>query len=386
MNKKNYLFKISCSILFTFLLSTAYSQTELNALDQTYYGYEITTGDTGWWMQHPANFSISTDRGFNSSSRSLKFVSDTPIDGTKRAFGSSLSRMLINLEPGDYDFKIYVYLTAGSDFDNIGFDIREGTTIAENITIDISSIAKDTWVPVTFPLTITNKITDGTLRVIMKQAFGTTGTVYVDNISILSYVTLLDRFTTINTETDNNLTLNASEQEVSLKVWVDNDCDIPNFYTQIDEPFTSLEWDISTVAKEEWVTLTQTVNFDEAVDNSEFKIVVNNSYKQNKFQGTFFIDEINFSEESLSNDNINGENDFFMSPNPANDFVNLNLEASTVERIVIYNTQGRQVTSYTDFSKGDSTLRLDLTSLKSGIYYVNVLSNENVTVKKLIIE
>lgn len=370
-------------LLFMFLInSITYSQTtEVNHLDQNYYGFDVTSGDTGWWIQHPDNFSISTDRGYNGSSNSLKFVSSAAFSGNKRAFGGDLASMLINLEPGDYDFKTYVYLSSDSDYTTVGFDIREGSTVVKTFDIDITGIDKDTWVPITKTLTITSKITDARLRVIMNGNYGTTGTMYLDNLSILSYVVKLDDFATITTESNNLLDMSTGTYEISLKVWLDNDCDIPNFFTQIDNPLRTIDWDISSVNKEQWVTLTKTIVIDTPVENSDFKIIVNNTYKSNNYSGTFYIDDINLIKDSLSNNLIEGAKNV-IEPNPAKGYININIDSANIKNVTIINTNGGIV----KVLENNKSNRFDISSLNSGIYFVKIFSKDGMYIKKLIVE
>ncbi len=77
---------------------------------------------------------------------------------------------------------------------------------------------------------------------------------------------------------------------------------------------------------------------------------------------------------------------FTASPNPANDWLNLTFEEGNVQRVLnIYNTIGQlqdsEILSATEF-----THRKDISKLKTGTYFLQVISDDGTTaVKKLVV-
>ncbi len=94
---------------------------------------------------------------------------------------------------------------------------------------------------------------------------------------------------------------------------------------------------------------------------------------------TFYFDHIivegilNFIDQSKSH--------FSMFPNPtADDFINITSKLAGDKTIIIYNVLGKQVI-HTTISKE----RLDISSIKSGVYIVKIIQGLNSVTKKLVI-
>ena len=89
----------------------------------------------------------------------------------------------------------------------------------------------------------------------------------------------------------------------------------------------------------------------------------------------------------LSNKHINYEfSDIVLFPNPANDFVELqlsNLNNSKNIVIDIYNISGEEVKK--QICKSEN-VRINLDGLNDGIYLIKLITEDKVTVKKLIIQ
>ncbi|WP_127846678.1 S8 family serine peptidase [Psychroflexus aestuariivivens] len=89
------------------------------------------------------------------------------------------------------------------------------------------------------------------------------------------------------------------------------------------------------------------------------------------------------AEDVLSNENFNSES-FYVYPNPVKD--NLYFGGNTMNSqnldVTIYNIQGKMVFSKSEFY-GD---KLDLSSLKTGVYLLRMTSDNNVFSKKIIVE
>ena len=83
---------------------------------------------------------------------------------------------------------------------------------------------------------------------------------------------------------------------------------------------------------------------------------------------------------------INNNNGIIIYPNPAKDYITIeNIECSTEHiTINIYDTQGKLVLS--EIKPMATTYTLNTTSLHSGVYYVNILSNNQTISHKLIIK
>ena len=74
---------------------------------------------------------------------------------------------------------------------------------------------------------------------------------------------------------------------------------------------------------------------------------------------------------------------FSIHPNPASDFIKINLDISTMYDVAINNLLGQTVLSAN--TVGKSTL-IDLSKLDKGIYTIELSNNNSAYSKKLIVE
>lgn len=84
--------------------------------------------------------------------------------------------------------------------------------------------------------------------------------------------------------------------------------------------------------------------------------------------------------EEILSVNENGLSELAIYPNPANGIVNIKTQLPGIKQIDVYDVLGKQIMN-TSLS-GDE---LNISSLKSGIYFVQVTQNNNTATKKLIV-
>ena len=77
--------------------------------------------------------------------------------------------------------------------------------------------------------------------------------------------------------------------------------------------------------------------------------------------------------------NYNEDINYFVYPNPAKDSFSISSSAETIS-FAIYNILGDKVL------EGDNKINIDITSLSSGVYFVNIANNNSKSVKKLIVK
>lgn len=305
--------KITYSLIaFCISIIHVAAQEYINALHNDYYGFEVATGDDGWWMQQPDNLSIETNKGANGSSRCLKYTNAAAYTGSKKAFGSTtIADMLIDLDVGVYDVKAMVWVEAGANISNIKVNFRTSGLSDVNVVFDLSTINKDQWVQVDAQLNLTNAFTDTNVRIMMDSSYGGIGTMYFDNLQILveapPVIEEIPASSQISTSGTENLTLDKGRYAMSLKVWVDQDATIQNFYTYIVQPWVASKWNIADIAKNEWIALTTEIDLEDDAVDSEFRIKVNNNPDYGGGKGRFYIDDIylvKIKEPYEENDNF----------------------------------------------------------------------------------
>ncbi|MGY6650248.1 T9SS type A sorting domain-containing protein [Wenyingzhuangia sp. IMCC45574] len=293
------------TIAFLFFGFLVKAQGKVNTLSSEYYGFEVASGDDGWWMQQPENWSIATDKGASGTSRSLKYTNDASFTGSKKAFGSSsISDMLIDLAPGSYELKAMIWVESSStSISRIRANFRTAGKSEVNVNFDVATIAKDQWVEVRVPFTITESFENTNVRIMMDSSTGGIGTFYFDELQLLIDPIALPvavPFTSqINSTEDKNITLPAGNYEVALQIWVEGGTTIPSFYTQIIEPWNSIKWELDGVATEQWVELRKEIVIAENVNDSKFQIFVSNFSDGEIYTGGFYVDDIEFTLTSV---------------------------------------------------------------------------------------
>ena len=99
----------------------------------------------------------------------------------------------------------------------------------------------------------------------------------------------------------------------------------------------------------------------------------------------FEIDNVWFEGEVTSVNNIVANNDFVVSPNPANTYFNLRMSNANNTTVRVHNTVGQIVISKT-FNTSSINERFDISDLNKGIYFVEVINNGKSNIKKLVIK
>jgi len=77
--------------------------------------------------------------------------------------------------------------------------------------------------------------------------------------------------------------------------------------------------------------------------------------------------------------NYNEDINNFIYPNPAKNSFSIS-SSNEIISYVIYNISGDKVL------EGDNKINIDITSLSSGVYFVNITKNDSKSVKKLIVK
>ena len=89
---------------------------------------------------------------------------------------------------------------------------------------------------------------------------------------------------------------------------------------------------------------------------------------------------VNLSENTDKGNEGKTTNQIVVSPNPATEFVTLTVPSSF--DFVLFSTNGKQIVSATDCS---SVYKVDVSSLEAGIYILNIIIDDNIYMKKVVI-
>lgn len=179
-----------------------------------------------------------------------------------------------------------------------------------------------------------------------------------------------------NAETDNSyLNLDAGNYDVKCKIWLEPGCDVKNIGLNIKQPWAASNFDLTSIAKGEWVELTNMVTLAEASVNSNFQIVIKEA---NYGVGTFYIDDITITKSTATGINKHLAKAVKIYPNPADN--NVTIEAEEGIRIAIFSLAGKMMST---ISNASAMTQISLGQFESGLYLVSIKTNEGETVKKL---
>jgi hypothetical protein len=105
---------------------------------------------------------------------------------------------------------------------------------------------------------------------------------------------------------------------------------------------------------------------------------------------------------AISNENINWENiciatanprikqnkertDIKIYPNPVSDILNVDVGSFEIINMSISDITGRAINKFTKISENDNIVKIDISTFKSGIYFINIeLNNEPNKIFKII--
>jgi len=214
---------------------------------------------------------------------------------------------------------------------------------------------------------------------------GTTGNTSAGTIETSSAVTSFSPFTLASNSEENPLPVN-----------------LLHFQASVDQHRVLLDWATSSENNSDYFGIevsTDAVNFTEisrvsaagnsnvvlnykAFDNTPAADISYYRLKQVDFDGKFM-----YSNVEVVNIPSLWKNDLVLSPNPVSSFLNVQFDPDryTHPAIQIRDIQGREVLSYNSYTVDpEHALRLNLTELPSGLYFLNVSENGLTSSRRII--
>lgn len=68
-------------------------------------------------------------------------------------------------------------------------------------------------------------------------------------------------------------------------------------------------------------------------------------------------------------------------PNPAKDYIHIINNGNKIDKVTLYNTSGKKI-----LEKTKNINHIDLTNIKSGLYFIKIMRGDDVGVGKVIVE
>ena len=328
--------------------------------------------------------SVYTENGFNASEAGIYTQNLQTTNGC-----DSIVTLTLSVNPVA-NTTLSAAICEGSVYTENGFNVSEAGTHTLNLqTINgCDSI-------VTLTLTV-NPVANTTLSAAICE-----GSTYTENgFNENETGTYTQNLQTVN-GCDSIVTLNLTVSTV-----INNDITAAicegSTYTEngfnVSEPGTYTQNLQSVNGCDSVVTLTLTVNptYNITIDAS---INEGETYEENGFSeseaGTYVhtlqaengcdsVITLNLTVNSSLNDIVASAIEVSLYPNPAQSFVNMELSGEASETMVqLFDIQGKILRTYT-LENGKKTLRIDLDGLPAACYYLHIISDNRVVVKKII--
>lgn len=139
--------------------------------------------------------------------------------------------------------------------------------------------------------------------------------------------------------------------------------------------FTYLTFGLTAGTWATWAQRTQSLS---AYDGQVIRIGI-------KYQSAdaymLMIDDFKVTAATLSTENFNMNNKFVISPNPANNILNITSDIAKIQSVSIVDLNGRTVKQ---LEVNNTNSQINVSDLNAGVYMLNIQSEEGKTVKKFI--
>lgn len=143
-----------------------------------------------------------------------------------------------------------------------------------------------------------------------------------------------------------------------------------------------------TAGATEWTAFSIDITYTSGANPDTLNIICMSTSNENPNEGTILeIDNLELVGGTLGVNEIAETIDFNISPNPANSFVNVNINnVNNDVKIVLHNTVGQKI--YSNYYSNSSQIneRIDISEFNAGIYFIEVINGDNSSIKKLIIK
>jgi beta-glucanase (GH16 family) len=179
----------------------------------------------------------------------------------------------------------------------------------------------------------------------------------------------------------------AGNYAYSMKVFVESESDITGMRVIFDDPWTIMDFDLSSIEKDKWVTISQdfTRNTVSGIqDRPRIQVLQSNVTNGT---GTMYIDDITVnSNNALSVDDFDSKNNSSkIYPNPIDTSIStyINIVSPESKSIILYNVSGKQLLKVEKISE---PFVLSIADFSPGLYFISLISETNTKTRKIIIK
>ena len=179
--------------------------------------------------------------------------------------------------------------------------------------------------------------------------------------------------------------LSSGNYELSLKVWLEPGSTLTNFQVILENPFQTLNFDVSGTETGKWVELSQNFNRTNASgSNDRLRIKISPS-DASSGSSTMYFDDIFINENNtlgLEQTHDNGASIIYPNPIDTSKDQKINISSKNAKQIILYNLSGQQLLKT---EKNTEPFGLSLTGLPQGIYFMSLISDDIVETKKILV-
>lgn len=139
------------------------------------------------------------------------------------------------------------------------------------------------------------------------------------------------------------------------------------------------------VAKEKWYSIAEGIGFFNAMDIDYIPSI--NTVRFASWGSGILDFKIDNRSLSINDNNQVFKNNFNLYPNPASEFITLQLKSAVDSKLTVhfYNSLGKKVLSKNDISLINNQVTINTSQLTPGIYLANILGDNNQKISKKII-
>jgi len=123
--------------------------------------------------------------------------------------------------------------------------------------------------------------------------------------------------------------------------------------------------------------------FDNTFNNQSFDVQLNFKPNQVKFDPELELIAVLDTLILHNNNDVFSESELLIRPNPVNDILTVSLNKSKIDKIQILDLKGSIVKELTNINP-ESTVSLNLKSLLKGVYFINIISSDNICTRKIV--
>jgi hypothetical protein len=184
-----------------------------------------------------------------------------------------------------------------------------------------------------------------------------------------------------------SLNFTSGDYTLSLKVWLEPASTVSDFQVILENPFQTINFDVSGIETGKWVELSQNFTRTSAsASNDRLRIRITPADASSGSSIVYFDDIFINTNSALGIDDLTiNKSSSKIYPNPINTSNSkfINVSSPNATRVTLYNISGAKLIEQ---NKLTEPLLLNVDNLTPGLYFVSITSDLGIETKKIIIQ